>query len=184
MATRTYMKCNKRLNSAETKPNKHQKVLETIVKNATQMWCSNPIHLRNPLQFLQLSSHCINDVYMEASQVHCATSMVQRISGGVDDERQYSLTKTSSNRKTKGSTIKDCKKNYTVNACDGVDGMPTEEAQVKSVPVTLNPSTVETTKSEPPPLAFYPKNRGKTQKPIMFSATEPPPLVPIARNFA
>lgn len=176
------MKCNKRQNSAELKPNKHQKVLETIVKNATQMWCSNPIHLRNPLQFLQLSSHCINDVYMEASQVHIEMSSEHRISGNDEDDRQFGISKSNPNRKSK--TMKDFKKNYTANLTESIEITSTEELPVKQTSVSKSITADTINKSEPPPLAFFPKNRGKTQTPIIFSATEPPPLVPIARNFA
>lgn len=182
------MKCNKRQNVAETKPNKHQKVLETIVKNATQMWCSNPIHLRNPLQFLQLSSHCINDVFMEASQVHLAMSLDQRISGNEESERSFSLTKSNSNRKTKVTTIKDCsKRNGPSNMREKliVEPATSQEVHIEPQLIVAKSSVIDhLNKSEPPPLAFYPKNRGKTQQPIIFSATQPPPLVPIARNFA
>lgn len=187
LATRTFMKCNKRQNSVgDIKPNKHQKVLETIVKNATQMWCSNPIHLRNPLQFLQLSSHCINDVHMEASQIHFDTIDEHRVSANDDDERQFQLSKSNSNRKQKPAFTKDCKKTYVMTMSSEhierivVDEVP--ERQVPAISKAVSEKTVN--KSEPPPLAFYPKNRGKqTQQPIMFSATEPPPLVPITRNF-
>lgn len=37
------------------------------------------------------------------------------------------------------------------------------------------------TSADPPPLAFFPKNCKRSQKPIIFSATEPPPLVPIQK---
>lgn len=180
------MKCNKRQNSSETKPNKHQKVLETIIKNATQMWCSNPIHLRNPLQLLQLSSHCINDVYMEASQVHFISSDQNHSSG--NDEDRYS-SKINSTRKNKSSTSKDCRRMYATNATQvastSTSTTPTACVQEIPIPIDMRPPPIEiTTKSEPPPLAFYPKNRTKLQQPIIFSATEPPPLVPITRTFA
>lgn len=40
---------------------KNELFTETIISSATQLWIKTPVHLRNPLQFLQLSSHCIND---------------------------------------------------------------------------------------------------------------------------
>lgn len=224
------MKCNKRqqqLAANETiKPNKHQRVLETIVKNATQMWCSNPIHLRNPLQFLQLSSHCINDTFMEASQIHLAMDLsdthdVNQTNADTDDdgvngdERIFNAVKSNTiNRKTKASAIKDFKKNSinesgigssidatTTNVTDCIDARRINghndsvnsvihiEAPAKTAMASnsnLNSNEINFNKSEPPPLAFYPKkNRGNLQTPIIFSATEPPPLVPIARfNFA
>lgn len=182
------MKCNKRQNSCgDMKPNKHQKVLETIVKNATQMWCSNPIHLRNPLQFLQLNSHCINDIYMQASQIHLETIDEQRISRNDDDDRQFHLSKTNSNRKQKSTFTKDCKKNYVMTmSSERIEKIAADDVPERQVPAISKPVSIKTVnKSEPPPLAFFPKNRGKqTHQPIIFSTTEPPPLVLIARNLA
>lgn len=178
------MKCNKRQNSTEIKQNKHQKVLETIIKNATQMWCSDPIHLRNPLQFLQLSSHCINDVFMEASQVHFTNWTEHCQNSGNDDDGRY-LAKTNSNRKNKGISTKDSKRSYTMSALESTSTTTMEDIQLSPTQVATDSNIVDkSNKSEPPPLAFYPKNRGKTQRPIIFSATEPPPLVPITRHFA
>lgn len=178
------MKCKKRQQSGDIKPNKHQKALETIVENATQMWCSNPIHLRNPLQFLQLSSHCINDVYMEASQVHLEVFDEQRITRNDDDERQFHLSKVNSNRKHKTTVTKDFKRLH-ANNIERFDRISSNEVSIKSQSIVSKTVAVKTiNKSEPPPLAFYPKMRGKTtQQPIIFSATEPPPLVPIASHM-
>lgn len=205
------MKCNKRqqqqLTANETiKPNKHQRVLETIVKNATQMWCSNPIHLRNPLQFLQLCSHCINDTFMEASQVQLAiesteTHAVAMTASATSDDNHddlfNALKSTATNRKPKSSTIiKDCKKpNTDSNHIDAATQI-IECVNLRQINSSSNGGQIDKSivkphangnfnKSEPPPLAFFPKNRGNSQTPIIFSATEPPPLVPIARfNFA
>lgn len=215
------MKCNKRqqqLAANETiKPNKHQRVLETIVKNATQMWCSNPIHLRNPLQFLQLSSHCINDTFMEASQIQlsamessdthpAATADATNATNVVnidndDDQRSFNLLKSNAiNRKTKTLPTKEFKKNG-IGDRDGIGSTNIDCINVRQIHSNSSVVHIETpakrigtnphvneinfNKSEPPPLAFYPKNRGNLQTPIIFSATEPPPLVPIARcNFA
>ncbi|XP_031628164.1 uncharacterized protein LOC116343963 [Contarinia nasturtii] len=179
LATRTYMKCNKQKNVNIKTPNKHQKMLETIIKNATQMWCADPIHLRNPLQFLQLSSHCINDAYMEASQVHFTTFSEKSHT----DDRHFSVIKSNSNRKNKSTPIKDTQKNYIGDESEYTSTEIIGDAQ--SEQILSRSSTVEiVNRSEPPPLAFFPKSRGTAHKPIIFSATEPPPLVPIARNFA
>lgn len=187
------MKCNKRQHSNEVKSNKQQKTLETIVKNATQMWCADPIHLRNPLQFLQLSSHCINDNSMEALIVHkTSTSSAEydnNVSGAHSNfTRRYE--KLNPLRKTKSFTIKEGKKHGTVTSdhCTidsvsliGSGNRSTFESNQmeKSIPMAASK-----TSSDPPPLAFYPKNNGRHAKPIIFSSTEPPPLVPIAKNFA
>ena len=59
-----------------------------------------------------------------------------------------------------------------------------EDVSTKQISIESPSATVKKVdRSEPPPLAFFPKN-GNIKKPIMFSATQPPPLVPIARNFA
>lgn len=231
------MKCNKRqqqIAANETiKPNKHQRVLETIMKNATQMWCSNPIHLRNPLQFLILSSHCINDTFMEASQVQFAMELSETHENSAHttatavaaaaaaaaavhddhhhddyDERSFnSLKSGTTNRKIRTSTAKDFKKTSNMNAItsnqiaqcanvrqmngnnhDSYNGSLNIESSTKTIISNSNSNVNEINfnKSEPPPLAFYPKNRRNIlQTPILFSTTEPPPLVPIARfNFA
>ncbi|XP_055543825.1 uncharacterized protein LOC129729338 [Wyeomyia smithii] len=66
LATKHYVKLSKRnkrtQSEKQSKPMKKiQQVQETVIGNATQMWIKTAVHLRNPLQFLQLCSHCIND---------------------------------------------------------------------------------------------------------------------------
>lgn len=194
------MKCNKRQHSNEIKTNKQQKTLETIVKNATQMWCADPIHLRNPLQFLQLSSHCINDNNMEALIVHKTTTS--------STEYDNNLTGTHSNfarryeklnafRRTKSFTIKEGKKHcpatsdHNISLIDGNQSNFGSNQMGKSIRTSDHPSSTTTNTdtwnlcieppgptmvADPPPLAFYPKTNGKHVKPIIFSSTEPPPL--------
>lgn len=74
MATRTFVKLNKRLKVSKSsngtkfpQPNKCQQVRGAIINDATQFWIRTPVHLRSPLHFLQLSSHCINDTIYYAS---------------------------------------------------------------------------------------------------------------------
>ncbi|XP_055907079.1 uncharacterized protein LOC129942249 [Eupeodes corollae] len=56
---------SKNLTSA-IRQKRNEMVAEKIVESATQLWIKTPVHLRNPLQFLQLSSHCITDsMYLE-----------------------------------------------------------------------------------------------------------------------
>lgn len=211
------MKCIKlqqQLAANETiKPNKHQRVLETIVKNATQMWCSNPIHLRNPLQFLQLTSHCINDTFMEASQIQISAMESSDTHSGAaaaaaagnndndddadDDEHSFNLLKSNAiNRKIRlikkngivdseslsGSTV-DCINVRQINSNNDCNNSVVHiESSAKKIESNSSINEINFNKSEPPPLAFF---RGNLQTPIIFSATEPPPLVPIARiNFA
>lgn len=179
------MKCNKRQHSNEVKSNKQQKTLETIVKNATQMWCADPIHLRNPLQFLQLSSHCIDDNNMEALIVNkTATSSTEYDNNvcGAHSNFTRRYEKLNAFRRTKSFTIKEGKKHCTITSdhCT-IDNVPLINANQsnfgsnqmeKSIPTT----NVGKTSNDPPPLAFYPKTYGKQVKPIIFSSTEPPPL--------
>lgn len=181
------MKCNKRQHSNEIKPNKHQKTLETIIKNTTQMWCADPIHLRNPLQFLQLSSHCINDNYMEASMVHKSITSSSSSSAPERDDlngRHFNAIKSNSMKKTKLIPAKEFRKQFTTTS-ERIDvtsaDINSTSNHTKSI---LNGNDKIKKSSDPPPLAFFPRSKGKPQKPIIFSATEPPPLVPIARNFA
>lgn len=187
------MKCNKRQHSTEVRTNKLQKTLETIVKNATQMWCADPVHLRNPLQFLQLSSHCINDNNMEALIVHkTATSSTEYDNNGCGAYSNFTrrYEKLNAFRRTKSFTMKEGKKHCTISSdhcsvdsaplIDGIQSTFGSNQMGKIIPSTV----VGKTSSDPPPLAFYPKTNGKQVKPIIFSSTEPPPLVPIARNFA
>lgn len=170
------MKCNKRQHSIEIKQSKQQKTLEKIVKNATQMWCADPIHLRNPLQFLQLTSHCINDNHMEASMAHklLTLSTEQDESNG----RHLHFPKSNSIRRTKSMISRENRKQFTTS---NEPALPIDVNQMK---YTLDHTKPMANTRDPPPLAFYPKIKGQPQKPIIFSATEPPPLVPIGRNFA
>lgn len=146
------------------------------------MWCSDPIHLRNPLQFLQLSSHCINDVYMEASQAQLATSSEHKSNSGNDEDRHFSISRANSSRRNKACTVKDAKKNYNAISHEDMDINLVEDISTKAC-LSQATGMKAVSRSEPPPLAFFPKN-GNIQKPIIFSTTEPPPLVPIQRNFA
>lgn len=179
------MKCNKRQHSNEFKTNKQQKTLETIVKNATQMWCADPIHLRNPLQFLQLSSHCINDNNMEALIVHrtaTSSSEYDNTVSGVHSNFGRRYEKLNAFRRTRSFTTKEGKKHCTVSSdhCT-VDPVPLIDGDQstfgsnqlgKSIP-TMAGGKIS---NDPPPLAFYPKTNAKQVKPIIFSSTEPPPL--------
>lgn len=56
LATKIYVR-----QSRKVKPKKDQMVTEKIQQNATEQWIRTPIHLRSPLQFLQLTSHFIDE---------------------------------------------------------------------------------------------------------------------------
>lgn len=77
IATKTYARVKKQLRKqiSETKNDVGGQKKETnqvgtkksiqirldIINDATQQWIRTPVHLRSPLHFLQLSSHCIDD---------------------------------------------------------------------------------------------------------------------------
>lgn len=179
------MKCNKRQHCNEFKTNKQQKTLEKIVKNATQMWCADPIHLRNPLQFLQLSSHCINDNNMEALIVHkTATSSTEYDNNvsGAHSNFSRRCEKLNAFKRTKSFTTKEGKRHCSVssNHCPigSVSLIDGNESTFGSNQMGKSISTMAfgRTSNDPPPLAFYPKTNGKQVEPIIFSSTEPPPL--------
>lgn len=176
------MKCSKSQSVTKAKPSKNQKVLETIVKNATQMWIRTPIHLRNPLQFLQLTSHCINDTAyysMETTTVErpSVTHEIETDEDGEDNVDDFVHLKVPSIRpndnNSKSVTVLESKVISQSNQIPNNGSVLSRAIEI-----------VKKSVSEPPPLAFYPKRFGQPQKPIIFSATQPPPLVPIVRNFS
>lgn len=199
IATRVFIKCSKRRRTAP-KPNKNQQVIDAIIKNATQIWIRTPIHLRNPLQFLQLSSHCISDAI---GQTHIDEPYLMRMnppsptptSNECDAKPQasteHSLKAHSSDTIEKrnpdsahSSTITSvdtCPALVKINYSNAAPSDSIVSHAPKNVPLPLCRATGSG--SDPPPLAFYPKNQRDQHKAIMFSATQPPPLVPIQRNF-
>lgn len=65
IARQTFTKITKRskqmLPGNKLPRGKGQLIQDTIIQSATQLWIRTAVHLRNPLQFLQVTSHCIND---------------------------------------------------------------------------------------------------------------------------
>lgn len=65
IARQTFTKVTKRskqiLPGNKMPRGKGQLIQDTIIQSATQLWIKTAVHLRNPLQFLQVTSHCIND---------------------------------------------------------------------------------------------------------------------------
>ncbi|XP_063708209.1 uncharacterized protein LOC134836871 [Culicoides brevitarsis] len=65
IARQTFTKVTKRskqvLPGNKLPRGKGQLIQDTIIQSATQLWIKTAVHLRNPLQFLQVTSHCIND---------------------------------------------------------------------------------------------------------------------------
>ncbi|XP_065087283.1 uncharacterized protein LOC135709011 [Ochlerotatus camptorhynchus] len=72
LATKQFVKLSKKTkrparDQPEKTKSKIQLLQETVISQATQQWIRTPVHLRNPLQFLQLCSHCINDAMIMES---------------------------------------------------------------------------------------------------------------------
>lgn len=184
IATRTYVKCNKKLTENKPKPvSKSQQELDTIIKNATQMWIRSPVHLRNPLQFLQLASHCINEtVYFESisdESLGAGGSMLMiGDQTAAADCRLPKLVRTISYEPR--DSIRE-----SMPTLPNKHGPTTTATTTTTVPATNNCTNSHighvSNASEPPPLAYFPKKQ-TAQRPILFTATEPPPLVPIQRR--
>lgn len=188
IATRTYVKCNKSLKSGASKQksmNKSQLELDTIIRNATQMWIRTPVHLRSPLQFLQLASHCINDtVYYESRSDGKAAA------GGGGDAAGASTMAANcgdrANRMAAASGEGVCRTTGSLLASKMpklVRSESTAQSSVSAKPAstTAGEDASQPITSDPPPLAFFPR-KFKTRHAILFSATQPPPLVPIRRR--
>lgn len=159
LATKTFVKIKRKKTVTNKTQKKTKLVIDTIIKNATEMWIKNPVHLRNPLQFLQLCSHCIQDV---------------NIFSVLDDGRPGQASKP---------IPAQSKQNYYVMKMLN----PAEKSnQQQYSMITLNEESVtnknnglialQRHSNEPPPLAFFPKVR-KIVNPVRSS--EPPPLVRI-----
>lgn len=172
------------------KPTKQQKVMETIIRNATQMWCADPIHLRNPLQFLQLCSHCVIDSYVEGALLRISSeqpcimaSTTSTIDNVANSQGTILLAKPTTPRKHRTVQVisKDAQKCSANEILTNVAVQQAADKQSDTTPTTEMNGSIK--RSDPPPLAFYPKTNGKIQKPIIISATQPPPLIPIDRSF-
>lgn len=175
IATRTYVKCNKKLKMAKQKPlSKNQQVLDTIVKNATQLWIRTPVHLRNPLQFLQLTSHCINDInYFNYNSLGDTKIIMSDNSSITNTLLGYDSTAMNS-----VNIITDLNAIPLTTAIEPNDFLNINTQPYDSVSLNKTKANLIVS-SDPPPLAFFPKAAKICQKPILFSSTEPPPLVPI-----
>lgn len=133
--------------------NKANKISDTILKNATQQWIKTPVHLRSPLQFLQSTSHCINDtMYLSTlSEVTQSQSV---------EESEPPSSMDSYNCRDIVSSEKD---QYFPSCCGS--------SNTREIPIIQECITYSAT--EPPPLVYF--------KPKANTSLEPPPLVPI--NF-
>lgn len=193
IATRTYVKQMKRskVTNSKVHPKKGQQVLDTIIKNATQLWIRTPVHLRSPLQFLQLSSHCINDTIYYASLDDLKTMRKQQqidnsFGSGVKlSVQKYpsasSLYPMGTARAIQQLPTSFVQQPQTFRQQQMVQGRSTQIVINSNKSMTLNNDNVQqqpvpVKSSDPPPLAFFPKVI--VQRKIL-SLSEPPPLVPI-----
>lgn len=60
---------SKKVGGSSNAGNRNEKLRRTILADATEQWIRTPVHLRNPLQFLQLTSHCANELLYNAQCV-------------------------------------------------------------------------------------------------------------------
>lgn len=196
IATRAYIKCNKIVKTCTHKQrNKNQQVLDTIIKNATQLWIRTPVHLRNPLHFLQLASHCINDTFHSSDNQLSESSFspIQSIGTASSSQVGNEIPKLFRSKTISFSLVRDA--NADTTEIFGESQIPSLISPGTSVETENNeriPNSIKTSKptkelkssTGPPPLAFFPKTAKGLQKPIIFSTTEPPPLVPIRKQYA
>ncbi|KAG4078943.1 hypothetical protein HA402_010895 [Bradysia odoriphaga] len=164
IATRTFVKVNKRQKNPE--PPKQQKRNQQsrgyIINDVTQLWIRTPVHLRSPLYFLQLTSHCINDAIYYAN---------------LEDVRNKRKTMDDGVVATKTN----CRQLSKRDAPTAITRSPVT-VSTSLINVISNTTVVDATKnrfpSNPPPLVFFPKTKPIERK--TEYRLEPPPLVPIS----
>lgn len=149
---------------------RNQLLSEAIIRNATEQWITQPIHLRSPLQFLQMASHFITPQFL---------AEVLR----VKYEREEVVDKVVTGTQKEGKVII-----KEVIRLEKLDTQLTASANnkvaefVQATPTTSN-NLVQ--RLEPPPLAFIPQVMEKAREQIKLirkrKAGEPPPLRPIER---
>ncbi|XP_055637575.1 uncharacterized protein LOC129776151 isoform X2 [Toxorhynchites rutilus septentrionalis] len=135
-------------------------VQETVINNAIQLWIKTSVHLRNPLQFLQLCSHCINDaMIMESLQVpaNYGATAKSRVPSNVSSTKIASVDN---------------------NICSSPITTSSSKKRQLEISAPMN---------GPPPLAFFPKMASKPidtnhARALSCSQLEPPPLVPISAH--
>lgn len=154
---------------------KNQILSEAIIRNATEQWITQPIHLRSPLQFLQMATHFITPPFLAS---------VLRVEGGGGDEGEEVEEVEKDGLETVGMVVEaqEAVRNETM----GEEGM--NNIIICHPPP---PAPVIITAREPPPLAFLPQVMDKARETVEMlrkrkmtvrSPEEPPPLAPIIRN--
>lgn len=195
IATRAYVKVKKRKKAAatattETSIPPQQKACHrqrgAIITDATAQWIRTPVHLRNPLHFLQLCSHCINDTMyyssLEDMKVMSRSEKVPSPLTSLDtftehftsiDAMQSSYVATPVPHQTAVIPSDRTQVDFSGNAIATTN--VTMADVLNSLPFHI------VTPSDPPPLAFFPKVKRVSGRRQQFS-TEPPPLVPIRQS--
>lgn len=201
IATRAYVKVKKRKKAAATaatvpyvppQPKACHKQRGAIITDATAQWIRTPVHLRNPLHFLQLCSHCINDtMYYSSLEDMKVMSRSERVPSPLTsldtftehftsvDGMQSSYVATPASQSTAQIiqraviTPDQTQIDFSSNAIAMTN--VTMADVLNSLPFHI------VTPSDPPPLAFFPKVKRVSGGRPQFS-TEPPPLVPIRQS--
>lgn len=166
IATRTFVKVNKRQKNPEQskQQKKSQQSRGTIINDVTQLWIRTPVHLRSPLYFIQLTSHCINDAIYYAN-LEDIRNKRKAMDDGDMKTKSISNSRHVSKRDTSTSSC---------NSSNNANNVP----NVISNSTFVNPS--QRFSPNPPPLVFFPKLKVVERKPDY--RLEPPPLVPIRGN--
>lgn len=173
-ATKYFIKSSKKLRSvsspSKTPARKSRIVIETIINNATQLWIRTAVHLRNPLQFLQLCCHCIQDVKtfqtIEDSKSHVKHNFALPVSNRIETANFIQIIDN--------QLIND---NFLFQHIQGYQTANLMSTTHEAIQINGNLLTDNRPiSSEPPPLAYFPKVKTVT---IKQRSSEPPPLVPI-----
>lgn len=137
------------------KQSKSNLISDTILKNATQQWIKTPVHLRNPLQFLQATSHCINDSMYLSTLIEATQNL--------NTEESESANPTSMDSYNCRDIVNSEKDQHFPSCCGS------SQTQ-RELPVIQECITYSAT--EPPPLVYF-------KQKVNPSSNEPPPLVAI-----
>ncbi|KAJ6649440.1 hypothetical protein Bhyg_04675 [Pseudolycoriella hygida] len=162
VATRTFVKVNRKQKQPE-QPKQQKKSVqcrERIINDVTQSWIRTPVHLRNPLNFLQLTSHCMNDAIYYAN---------------LEDFRnkRKNMDDGYENVKSRCRRVQP-KQDFPASGSSSSLAIP------NNVPIATNSSTTVDASANPPPLVFFPKVKTVERKIDHRMNTGPPPLVPIS----
>lgn len=200
MATRTFVKIKKRLKmlSSNEPPKKGQQVSDRIINDATQLWIRTPVHLRSPLHFLQLTSHCINDsIYQNSIDGMKKTKQNSTINDSMvgKPNKSPSMSTVSKSQFTDLPNDKSVYMNgqkYQLqtpsNQISNHHHHQQQSSTLNQCNLLQNASPPQISKpqisNDPPPLAFFPKSKpvATTKKRLIPFPSEPPPLVRIRQS--